>query len=334
MPATPSRTFLRFALLALAFALSGVFLIFAIRQVDLAAVGAAVRAVAAPLLATALGFFWIEQAFRALRWRRIVAASTPAPLAAVTRALVLGNAINIIAPAKLGELARVHILGRALGVSRALPLGSVALERLIDVAIVCLAALAGAIALTRPGHDGIDTSVALLGLTSVAAGLAGLLIFSRWWAARAPSDESGPIRSYVFARIASFVTGMAALSQRAHILPLMLGTAAVWLANSAALYFLALSLGVTLPVMGLVLLIGLSGLSAALPAGPAGMGVLQVAYVFTFRFCDLPAETGFAAASLVQAVFFGSIVLAAGAVLLFDLARTAAGRGRHERAES
>ena len=74
------------------------------------------------------------------------------------------------------------------------------------------------------------------------------------------------------------------------------------------------AVGISPPPATLVLLVGMSGLAAAIPSAPANLGTLQFAFITVLATVGHSAAVSFAAASLVQVFFLGSVTIV-GAVL-------------------
>jgi uncharacterized membrane protein YbhN (UPF0104 family) len=67
----------------------------------------------------------------------------------------------------------------------------------------------------------------------------------------------------------------------------------------------------------MLLVLGVSGIAAALPSSPAGIGTLQFAFVTVLAATGHSPTAGFAAALLVQIFLLGSVTLVG--VILFAL---------------
>jgi uncharacterized membrane protein YbhN (UPF0104 family) len=87
-----------------------------------------------------------------------------------------------------------------------------------------------------------------------------------------------------------------------------------WMLNALVMVSLLAAVGITASPVTILLLLGLSGIAAAIPAAPANIGTLQFAFVLALAPHGHPSAQALAAASLVQIVLLGSVTLA-GAVV-------------------
>ena len=97
------------------FLLTGLFLVLAARNVDLAAVGRELAAADYRLLIPAAACTLTGYLLRTLRWGAILRPVQPAAFPTLFSALMLGFAANNILPARVGEVVRAYTLGRKTG---------------------------------------------------------------------------------------------------------------------------------------------------------------------------------------------------------------------------
>jgi uncharacterized membrane protein YbhN (UPF0104 family) len=92
----------------------------------------------------------------------------------------------------------------------------------------------------------------------------------------------------------------------------------IWGLNALAMWLIVFALGVALSPLQTLLLMGIVGLAAVLPAPPAGLGVLQYAFTLVFELLKEPGTIGLVASLAVQAALLGSVTLA-GAILFCSI---------------
>lgn len=124
------------------FFLAGVLLYFALRGVDLYAVGRALRAADYRWLAPLGVVVLISHLLRAWRWKILLEALPKAPervsLKSAFYAVMIGYMVNYAAP-RLGEAARTASMATQESMSFSSVLGTVVAERILDVVVLALA---------------------------------------------------------------------------------------------------------------------------------------------------------------------------------------------------
>ena len=70
-----------------------------------------------------------------------------------------------------------------------------------------------------------------------------------------------------------------------------------------------MALDISLEINQTILLIGLTGISAAIPAAPAGIGTLQYAFHIASVLFDFSPSAALVASTIVQLVLLGSATL-------------------------
>jgi uncharacterized protein (TIRG00374 family) len=298
----------------LGFAVGGVFLYSAVRHASLADIVRILGSARAGWLGIALLVYWLELGARVIRWHALLSQSgrTVAPSNA-SSAFIIGYAANNLLPAKLGELVRVDLISRMSDIPRLESLGTVVVERIFDVLIIML--MAGIsigmlvlphtfdLARLRGGMMVLGACTALLLIVCMYFGRSG--IGNRWKLGRA-----------VHARLGNLVRGIQILANPGQCGRIFVYSLMIWLLNGVAMWLIVFALGVSLSLLQTLLLMGIVGLAAVLPAPPAGLGVLQYAFALAFELLGKPGAIGLAASAAVQVALLGSVTLV-GAILFF-----------------
>ena len=136
----------------LGFALAGLFLVLAVRNVDLAAVAHELASANYWLLAPAAVCTLGGYLLRTLRWQVILRPVQPAAWRTLFGILMLGFAANNILPARVGEVVRAYTLGRKTGAPVSAGLATIVVERVFD-GLTLLALMALALQFAPVGHD-------------------------------------------------------------------------------------------------------------------------------------------------------------------------------------
>ncbi len=262
--------------------ISLVALVWALRDVHLAEVSAALRGANYMYALPALGLILLGQAARALSWRTILGRALP--FGRVFRALNAGYLLNNVLPFRLGEVGRAYLISRTRQLTTAQALSSVLVERVIDLCMI-----AGMLTAFLPlvtGLLGGRLALALVFLVPVLA-LAALFVVARKpaWLLRLVRWGVGLLaRLWGQAQrledlFHSFVDGLDALHDRRRLLTAATYSAAAWVcAGFSAWLLLLVFLPAASPTMGFFLLV-VTGLSIAVPSAPGNIGVWQAAGV-------------------------------------------------------
>lgn len=262
--------------------LTAIFLVLALRRVDLAAFAEELRRMnylwlVPSAVCTLLGYI-----LRTVRWQAILRGAARAPLTTLFPILVMGFATNNLLPGRLGEFWRAYLLGRARNVRKTFALASVFVERIFDGLV--LVALLGIVSMQVPlpgwgAQIGLLASALFLGATAAL----GLLL---WQPARArgllrlllrplPRRAGG----WVDEAFDAFLGGLEALRHPSVLLVSAGLSIGVWLLEGASYVLLSRGLdlrlpaGLELPAMGLTLVT--INLGIMVPSAPGYVGAQE-----------------------------------------------------------
>jgi hypothetical protein len=140
-PEKPKSNTRRFAGIAISLILTGLFLYFAFRNVDLKKALDEISRISIPGL---LGFwiiFNLSHYARALRWKVLIESVKPnTKVLNLFGSTMIGYGVNCVVP-RLGELMRPMFLGKWENLSRTSMIGTIIVERVIDIVILGLSVL-------------------------------------------------------------------------------------------------------------------------------------------------------------------------------------------------
>lgn len=315
------------------FALSGLFLWLALRQVNLVELTRVFTEInLVPVLLSAVAVAG-SMALRAMRWRLI----TGLPRGRhrqFARATYLGVLVNLLLPGRVGEAVRVVTLARISGSSLTLPLASAVIDRLVDVTVLIICA--GGLFLTLPVDrvlSGWLTNLLAGGLV-IAAGLTFFLKGAEFWEQRLKALtarwlERWSLRPDVFLcelrhEFHELMGGWMTLEVAAVAMAIL---GCDYLTVAALFTALAIPLSPTAPLLVFVCLAA----GSALPSAPGYVGVYQAAAVVALAFYSQTAESAVALATVLQLVTLAVALLmnGRGALGLTRLVRIAvAGQGK------
>jgi uncharacterized protein (TIRG00374 family) len=267
-------------------------------------------------LALAVLVYWLELGARVIRWRVLLShTGESVGFGTAASAFVIGYAANNVLPAKLGELVRVDLISRLAGVPRMASLGTVVVERLFDILLILLMAGIGIGALVLPETSDLArlrSGMILLGACSA------LLLIVGMYLGRNGIGAGWNFGAVMHARLGNLVRGIRILTNLAQSARIFAISLLIWALNAVAMWLIVFALGVSMSPLQTLLLMGIVGLVAVLPAPPAGLGVLQYAFALVFELLGKPSAIGLVASATVQVALLGSVTLV-GALLFFAI---------------
>jgi glycosyltransferase 2 family protein len=267
MVAQPSqRLSFRLATVVVSVLVSGVFAYFALRDIEWADTWDAIRGMEYWWLAPALASLTVWTAIRAVRWQNLFRADRRPPLLRLVEATVLGLFFNNILPARAGEAARVLFL-RTSGVPVPESAATIVVERLFDV--LCLFGLLFVLLPWLPPVGWLHAAVwAAVGAAVITAAVAVLAAHLERRSAR---GVQAPRLLHTLA------LGLTALRGARQALVATVWTIASWFVLALAFWLVMRGFRLHLSVLAGTLTAIAVGLSFAVPAAPAGVGVFEAA---------------------------------------------------------
>ena len=295
------------ALLGVTLSLCG--LIYVFSGVDLDTLAASTgRILAVPLLG-AVTLYWIGVVgLRALLVRHLLAAAGEIKTLRAYRCIAIGFLANSVLPFRAGDLVRSAALSRGANISFASVIGSLAIERILDMLMVAILALA-AIRFAPLPHviqSIAFVSIAVFGIMFII--LATLAVRSTKSTKRRPMAWAKKLRTNLISGIGTFK------SVRGIFIAIILmmglwGTAIV----SIMLRLESFELPGTVP-FAVVLLFSI-GVGVSLPSAPAYVGVYHAAAVFALELLGVEHSTA-AAFGLFSWIIDVSLSCALGGISL------------------
>jgi glycosyltransferase 2 family protein len=255
------------------------------------------------ILAAAL-FYWTELVLRILRWQTLLSQLKP-PIARyqIAIAFISGYAANNVLPAKLGEAFRADLLGRLANVSRLSAFGSIIVERLLDMVVV-LGMTAWGMLFVTTTH--LDTLAEVnKGLAILVIPIAALVLIVYLAVSRKNNILNARLRGFSI-KVQNLIQGLRVFEHTSSFPKVVGNTLVVWMLNCLAIWSILMALHVQLNINQTVMLIGITGIAAAIPAAPAGIGTLQYAFHIAALLFAFPASAALAASAIVQIVLLGS----------------------------
>ena len=272
----------------LALAVGGLGLFLSLRGVRWAAVVEALKGVRREWLALAVVSSAGVAALKATRWYRLfVPDQDSLAWGSVLATLILAQTVNVMVPVRgLGEALRVGMVTRRFPVGALRVGGTIILEKSLDLASLSLLALAVApISAQIVGEPILSTGILLL----VGGGLVGMALAVRFrgrlrgWLGRWPGLWPGPWPR-VARPLEQLLKGFNALRSGDRAWEPVVWTAAVRCLSIVSLLAALRSVGIPVPLLGIVVLHVLLNFSYLLPTPPAMVGLVQYVTILVLGF--------------------------------------------------
>ncbi len=248
--------------------------------------------------------YWIELTLRVVRWRALLSQlKPPVSVYKVTIAFISGYAANNVLPAKLGEAFRADLLGRLANVSRLTAFGSIIVERLFDMVLILGMTAWGVLFVTTTQLDAMENVTKALSILVVPITLLAILVY--FLVARKNNYLNVRLKA-LGVKVQNLMQGLHVLEDSSIYLKLLSTTLAIWILNCIVIWSILMALDVQLDINQTILLIGITGISAAIPAAPASIGTLQYAFYISSVLFEFSSSAALVAATIVQLVLLGS----------------------------
>lgn len=265
-----------------------------------AEVAQTLRTASLPHVAFAIASYAAFFVLRGIRWRLLLRGIAPrAGLGSTTGLTAMGWLVSTYVPFKAGDVARAAVLARRERTSFLAVGGTVALERVLDVAGIALAATLGlalAVGLAARGAaDGMVPAIAATWLLAAAA-LVGLAAMARL---RSPAWNGRPVLRFA----GRFLDALEELRRQPRLL-LPLASLTVLIVATQVAVFAALVLAVEpgAPVLAVLAAVPLLLLSFGVAVLPGHVGTFEVAFVAVFALVGLDPAALLAEAVAVHAL--------------------------------
>lgn len=267
-------------------ALSVVLLWWTLRDVSMAVVWHELAQSSIPLFLASAFCATIIFPLRARRWQTILQPVAPnTPLGPLWRSTAIGMMVNNLIPARAGEIARGYALTKETGIPLSTSIASLAVDRLFDMMVLLLLAVAAFLDPAFPR----GARIAGQSLGSLAQGsivIVVLLVLALYSLAFFPTQL---VKAYeLFARrispaletrgkavLINFSEGLSVLRSPRRFLAVLAWTVLHWLVNALAFWLGFRAVGMNLPFSAALFLQTLIAIGVALPSAPGFFGVFE-----------------------------------------------------------
>ena len=256
------------------------------------------------------------------RWEWVLAGVVLAPLGPWTRgrrwwylfppgsnppgvvpATMIGYMVNNVLPLRAGEFVRVYVLARRWGHGFWTALATLIVERVLDSLVIVLAIAVLVLRIPVPKTLALGAAV-LLAIDLVAVAVLGFLAVAPARARRLVerlTRRCPALEQRIVGILETFVRGLEGIRTRAHLLPLLLWTAIIWIIPAVAAWTMFKALDLHLPWIAGWAVLSFVGLGVAIPSAPGYIGVFHAAATIALTIFNVPAAAALGYALLFHA---------------------------------
>lgn len=287
--------------LAIGVTISAVFVLYAVRGLDLAGFSRHVAGAHYIWLVPGVAIYFVGVWARTWRWHTMLGHLVDVPMRRLFRFVCIGYFGNNVYPARAGEVLRSYVLKRETGVAMSASLATVVIERLFDgltmlafvflalpfvtfeshgleryrlLIIVCTVLFLGALAVFLALANRPDR-LRRLASPLVAVG-AALLGFARRRGEGAPGDDRAGPSDRLWGIVDRFTGGLESLSGRREVVLLFATSVVIWLCETMKYWFVMHAFpDMHVSFITLMLMNGIVNLATTIPAGPGHVGTFD-----------------------------------------------------------
>lgn len=324
----------------LGIALSAALLLWALRGVDLAELGARLRAARTFPLVVAAILATLVFPIRVVRWRLLLRRDDggPLPVIPLWHAVAIGFMANNLLPFRAGELVRVFAATKLVGAGFGAALSSIVVERIFDgLAVVALLSV-GLLASSLPaGVDVGGVSLAhaaqVSGAIAAAALVAAVLVVAFPLAAERVVRRvlpAGRVTDRIVTMIEGIRQGLSALRSPSRLAGVTFWSLALWMLNALAFWIAFSAFGIPVDYPGALVLQGVLVVGISVQFAPGFVGQFEAAIVAVLVLYGVSNDVassfaiGYHAATFLPIVLLGFWSLARSPLAIGDLRRTSA----------
>lgn len=244
-------------------------------------------------------FLLVVHFLRAMRWLYLLRPLTKEPLSLshLMSIAFVGFMAIMIMPFRTGELVRPFLISTRGKVKMSTAFGTIAIERILDGLI--LSGILTACLLLIPESVDAPHWTEYVGLATLSLFVtATLVLIAMLWKGERAVSRLESLGSKVWPRLAEkiagvlreFLSGLAALPDRRHLVPFIVMSLAYWGINGLGMWFLARACGLPLSLVGGYTIMTILGVGILIPTGPGQLGNFQASIALALELQGLSNE--------------------------------------------
>jgi len=289
-----------------------VFLVLALRGVDLRETGNTLRRVNVLILCAAVASFVISAAAKAIRWQLLLSVCKVPKFSRTFSILFVGFMVNAFLPTRLGEFARAYLMGEAEADSKIYVLGTIAVEKVADILSLLLLLAVLLREMTLPEWlAGPARGTALVFAIVVPCFI--LLVWQRDFVLRMVERTSRFVpKTWQAWLVRQTHNGLSSLDvmRRPRLLIGVFGVSVIiWTISALTNYLVFLSLNLAVPVWASLLLLVVLQVGTAVPSSPASIGVFQYLVILSLSIFAVNKNIALGYSFVLYLVVYVPIVL-------------------------
>lgn len=261
-------------------AISALFIIYALRGLDLRQVWADIRTANYWWIIPGVVAYFIGVWFRAWRWHYLLRPIKPIPVSKIWPITVIGYMGNNVYPFRAGEVLRAFILRRQEGVSMSASIATILVERIFD-GLVMLLFVFVALPIVPGLPDWLRQIVILASLAFFGALIVFLVMAARPETSRTIYRWAIlrflplPLQSKTLGLADRFMEGLSSLTSLRDILMVFFTSIIIWLLETVKYWFVMFAFDFTVSFFALMLMNGVVNLATTLPSAPGYIGTFD-----------------------------------------------------------
>jgi len=197
------------------------------------------------------------------------------------RCLIIGFFMNNTLPARMGEFVRAHLGGRAAGCSRMIVLATIAAERILDGLAISLifSVLFSIGASPQEMESGKQLFPVAIFFTLVSVGVVLTIVFRSLVFQLLEKSSAllpGKFSSFTIEKIKSFIDGFEPMMRIRKLFPILVLSSAIWGVELVVYILVSQAFSQDISVGVASLFLAAANFSSLIPAGPGGIGVIEL----------------------------------------------------------
>ncbi len=248
-------------------------------------------------------FIFLAALFSSIKWSMIAGGNVK--IKNTFTALIIGLFINNVLPARIGEVVRGYVLSRKEGLSFSFALSTVLVDRLFDLIGLLIITFVFFPKQSMPHHVSKAIYMLIIVLTIC---IVVFVLLSNRKTANIIANKLHAVQKPLFVKIAKRLMeiqeNLSRIKSPITIIYYIFIAFVQWIFMSSALYFVTLTIGISISFIYIPFICALLNMGLAVPSSPGYIGVYQFILVYLLAIFDIPKTQGFTASILFHASWY------------------------------